>query len=60
MASEGDAARGRGLDGAGIPDRCGICQKFEIIKKEDVVAVYGGNDYSNGGNSVVGGDECGR
>lgn len=27
--------------------------KFEIIKKEDVVAVYGGNDYSNGGNSVV-------
>lgn len=27
--------------------------KFEIIKKEDAVAVYGGNDYSNGGNGAT-------
>lgn len=27
--------------------------KFEIIKKEDAVAVYGGNDYSNGGNGAI-------
>ena len=27
--------------------------KFEIIKKEDVVAVYGGNDYSNGENGAT-------
>ncbi|MEO1815158.1 MAG: MBG domain-containing protein [Acetobacterium sp.] len=27
--------------------------KFEIIKKEDAVAVYGGNDYSNGENGAT-------
>ena len=27
--------------------------KFEIIKKEDAVAVYGGNDYSNGENGTT-------
>jgi hypothetical protein len=27
--------------------------KFEIIKKEEAVAVYGGNDYSNGENGAV-------
>lgn len=27
--------------------------KFEIIKKEDAVAVYGGNDYSTGGNGAT-------
>ncbi|MBC3901164.1 hypothetical protein GH811_16245 [Acetobacterium malicum] len=27
--------------------------KFEIVKKEDAVAVYGGNDYSNGGNGAT-------
>lgn len=28
-------------------------EKFEIIKKEEAVAVYGGNDYSNGGNDAT-------
>jgi len=27
--------------------------KFEIIKKEDAIAVYGGNDYSNGENGAT-------